>query len=120
MVIADGKVLNVELDALVKASVTLKLKGTDGRNLNEHQIRAWFLENKGAITKEYFGHDGQLKLNRLIMDLQNYSKINTLLKAMYDIGYADNELHAKENMVIELAEAFWGNLLQTTSKSSVA
>ena len=107
VVLADGRIRPAEIEAHVQSLERIFAQTGQARQFERSAVTAWLLENATSIRAQMIGKWGQSWLGRQIMLLEGLPITPTVLQALTNIALSDDELHASEAELVELAMRLW-------------
>ncbi len=109
MMLADGRVLDVEIEAFEQAVTQLQDRLEPGEGaLPAASLRLWYERNVHRARELTLREDFDSALVPLLVRLQTLDDRQALLDGLGHIADADMHRASSERDVITLASAFWG------------
>ena len=109
MMLADGRVVDIELQMFDRAVALLRKRLEPGEGaIPENATRVWYERNLERARELTRRDDFDVALVPLLVRLQALENKQILLDSLADIADADYYRTHSENDLIILASAFWG------------
>lgn len=107
-VLADGRVFEEEIDALVTTMNRLQKKTGLASTLTRDDVETCFAQNRDRIFALVSQETMAAEVIKHFTALNDFPQKQTLLDCMQDIAISDNHVHDSEFDIVILASAFWG------------
>jgi len=117
VIVADGRVLKEEVDALANEAHKLIAQIDEGVFFTKSMAVDWFHNNRTTISLT-LSSNNSLKLTSIALrKIDFFENKRALYFSMQRIAHSDNEYHSKENEVIQLAAKYWGVVMPNRAQA---
>lgn len=107
VILADGHILQSEIEAFVKSVQTLNLSDETGAALTGQNIRAWFDAYLVALNETDSLEPKDVAITRLILSLAAWPDKQSVVETLENISRADADFHMEEKLLISIVKAYW-------------
>ena len=107
VILADGHILQSEIEAFVKSVQTLNLSDETGAALTDQHIRAWFDAYLVALNETDTLEPKDVAITRLILSLAEWPDKQSVVETLENISRADADFHMEEKLLISIVKAYW-------------
>ena len=107
VVIADGEVLENEIQSLIKHARILVEETGRPIDMNDELLAVWFEVNKNNITKALRGPDSDKFIMNTIIGLDSFHLKQILLNGLIRISASDADINRSETEIVNLAAVYW-------------
>ena len=108
VIIADKRVYKEEVDTFVDSAMAIKAAVNDDTLITRDLAFEWFRGHRAEILNDANTKQLHVKALAIIMSLKKFKHRKSVLKAMFAVSVADNEMHPTEESLITIAGAHWG------------
>lgn len=106
-IMADRRIFEEEISALISTVKTLHREGVITTPLSEARILTWYELNRDHIKSKLTGASFSSWLYTCLDRLRPVEKKHSVLNAMKTIADADGEVHVSERALIVLTSRHW-------------
>lgn len=107
VILADGHILDTEINALVKSVSDLALTDDAGNLLSTDIIRDWFKGYLDELNANDSREPDDVAITRLILSLAEWPDKQAVVDALESISLSDAEFHIEEKLLISIVQSFW-------------
>ena len=107
VILADGHILQSEVEALIAGVRELKLSDATGAALTVSQIREWFDAYLVELNETWSTEKKDITITRLILSLADWPDKQTVVDVLTKVSLSDAEFHKEEKLLISIVKAYW-------------
>jgi len=107
VILADGHILQSEVEALITGVRELKLSGASGTLLTVQQIRDWFDAYLVELNETWSTEKKDVTVTRLILSLAEWPDKQSVVDVLTKVSLSDAEFHKEEKLLISIVKAYW-------------
>ena len=108
VVLADKKIVAVEVDAFVNAALGLAIKSENGEIRSRKWLYEWFNRNIEQIDANSDRYDVHEIWARMLSKLEYSGNQKEILESMRNISVSDGYYHLNEKLLVAMAAGQWG------------
>ena len=107
VILADGHILDTEVNALVKGVADLALTDDEGQLLSADVVRDWFAGYLDELNAHDSKEPGDVAITRLILSLADWPEKQAVVDTLESISLSDADFHIEEKLLISIVRSFW-------------
>ena len=107
VILADGHILQSEVEALIAGVRELKLSDATGAALTVSQIREWFDAYLVELNETWSTEKKDITITRLILSLADWPDKQSVVDVLTKVSLSDAEFHKEEKLLISIVKAYW-------------